>query len=291
MRRDGYHLLESLFVPLDLADHIELTLRSEPGVVLSLAGEAEGVPSDSRNLAHRAAAAFVDAAACGGGVAIRLQKRIPASAGIGGGSSDAAAVLRGLRELLPGRVDDAALAELALRLGADVPFFLEPRPALIEGIGERITPVAGVPSFPVVLAHPGLPLATPAVFAAYDAEPAAALTAPAHAPTIRALLALREGRPVAHTALFAAPTADQLQPLLVNALEPAARRLCPAVAKLREELEATEALAVGLSGSGPTVFGVYAGLAAARLAAAQLTKHGVRNWLARSTASPEPASP
>ena len=150
-RQDGYHELESLFLPLELADRIELEVEEggPPCVALTLEGAADGVPTGPENLAVRAARAFLEAAGLELRLRARLQKALPAGAGLGGGSSDAGAVLRGLAGLFPGSVPD--LPALALRLGADVPFFLAPRPARVGGIGEVVEPVEGIPSLGVVL--------------------------------------------------------------------------------------------------------------------------------------------
>ena len=276
-RPDGLHELESLFLPLALADTLNLALRPEPGVALALSGACAGVPADGANLAVRAAEAFLAAAGHAGGVALGLEKWIPAPGGLGGGSSDAGAVLRGLDALLPGRVAPERLRALALALGADVPFFLTPRPALVEGVGERIEPVAGLPAFTLLLAHPGVPLATRDVYAAYDAR-AGSLTPPEPGPSIRALLAL--------------PEEARALPLLVrNDLEPAATQLLPAVAELRKEIEASGATAVSLSGSGPSVFGVFEDERAAREARRRLApRAGLRTWVVE-TAPSDPRAP
>ena len=280
-RPDGYHRLESLFLPLDLADTVRLALRRSPGVGLELSGDCAGVPRDARNLAVRAAHAFLAAAAHAGGVEIELDKRVPAPGGLGGGSSDAGAVLRGLAELLPGAVAPGRLRSLALGLGADVPFFLAPEPALVGGIGEEILPVDGLASQVLLLAHPGAALATADVYAEHDAR-AASLTPPASGPSIRALLALREEAGRAR----AGPIETSLRALVVNDLEPAASRLCPAVSELRKEIEATGALAVSLSGSGPTVFGVFRDEAAAGDAQRRIARRpGLRTWVVRTAPS------
>jgi 4-diphosphocytidyl-2-C-methyl-D-erythritol kinase len=276
-RPDGYHLLESLFLPIDLGDDVRLALRDEPGVALALSGDCAGVPAGGRNLAVRAAEAFLAAAGCAGGVAIELEKRLPSPGGLGGGSSDAGAVLRGLAALLPGRLPPGRLQALALGLGADVPFFLDPRPALVGGIGEEIEPTPGLPSFTLLLAHPGDPLATSAVYAQYDAS-TASLTPPGAGPSIRGLLALRED-------------ARALQSLVVNDLEPPATLLCPVVAELRKEIEATGASAVSLSGSGPTLFGVFANEDAAGEARRRMKRRaGLRTWVVK-TAPSDAAAP
>jgi len=245
-RSDGYHELESVFLPLDLADALELELAEAPRaqVELDLQGAAQGAPVDATNLAVRAAAAFLEAARLCRSVRLRLAKRIPSGAGLGGGSSDAGAVLRGLAACFPDALGAEALGRLALALGADVPFFLDPRPALVSGIGERCEPLGvGWPPHVLLLANPGESLSTAHVYAAFDATPPPA----AAAASLRAQLAAGE----------------DLAALLRNDLEPTAERLCPAIGRLREALFEVGARAVGLSGSGATLFGVFPSVAQA----------------------------
>jgi 4-diphosphocytidyl-2-C-methyl-D-erythritol kinase len=239
-------------VPLDLADELTLELAPCAGLEtrLTLEGdEPAGVPRGGENLAVRAAHAFLAALGRGASVRIRLHKRIPTGAGLGGGSSDAGAVLRGLSGLLPGH--GLPLHELALGLGADVPFFLDPQPAWVTGIGERIEPLAGLPALPLLLVHPGAALPTARVYAAYDRTPAA-LTPSGPPPTMPGLSGLRENR-------RSVPLGDLLAILcaLRNDLEPAAVRLCPDIVRLRERVAALGAVVDGMSGSGPTVFGIF----------------------------------
>jgi 4-diphosphocytidyl-2-C-methyl-D-erythritol kinase len=242
-RADGYHELESVFVPLDLADALEIEIAPapRPEVALALAGDAAGVPADASNLAARAGAAFLAAAGLARALRIRLEKRIPAAAGLGGGSSDAGAVLRALAAHFPGALPPDALAQLALRLGADVPYFLAPGPARVRGIGERIEPLPGLPAFACVLVNPGVPLATAEVFAAYAGR--------------------RPPRP--------APAPDpELGLDLANDLAPIAEQLCPALPALRARLLELGARSAALSGSGPTLFGLFADAAGAARAQA-----------------------
>jgi 4-diphosphocytidyl-2-C-methyl-D-erythritol kinase len=256
-RGDGYHELESVFLPLDLADALELEIDegAGPEVALALESDDAGVPAGAENLAAAAARRFLAAAGLRARVGVRLRKRIPAGAGLGGGSSDAGAVLRGLAGRFPGALAPAALERLALALGADVPFFLDPRPALVTGVGERREPLAGWPGFHLLLAHPGVPLATARVFAAYDAAPA-----PTAGPLRPLVLALRR----------APDDAAALAALLANDLEPAARRLAPGLEALRGALASGGARAVGMSGSGATLFGVFADAGAALAARGRL---------------------
>lgn len=272
VRSDGYHELESLFVPLELADELRVEVSELAGgrqVELSVERPADvpgAVPEDVRNLASRAAAAFLAEAGVAARVGIRLRKRIPSPAGLGGGSSDAAAVLRALAARFPGALAPDTLAGLALSLGADVPFFLGPAgagpvPARVGGIGERVRPAPDVPSLVVALVHPGPSLETSHVYAEFDAL-GGSLTGPGAATTMPA----PEGGPEG----WRSP--EWLSRLLVNDLEPAARRLAPGIARVREALAGSGALAVGMSGSGPTLFGIFpdASAASAALAGALL---------------------
>lgn len=257
-RPDGYHELDSVFAPLDLGDALEL--RVEPAAALEIAvrvtGRADGVPADASNLAARAARAFAQASGLRARIAIRIDKRIPHGAGLGGGSSDAAAVLRALRDRDPGAVGPEALARIALGLGADVPFFVDPRPCRVTGIGERLEPISGAPALPLLLVNPGVPLATAEVFRAFDAL-SPALTSARGGLTIPPLSGADglSWEAVAPGALAAR-----------NDLEPAATRLCPPVARVRERIRKEGARAVGMSGSGPTVFGIFDTADAARAA-------------------------
>jgi 4-diphosphocytidyl-2-C-methyl-D-erythritol kinase len=248
-RADGYHELESVFLPLDpegpLADDVKLALRTRPGVEFSLRGATAGVPADRRNLALRAAEAFLARVQPLIGVAITLEKRVPAGAGLGGGSSDAGAVLRGLNAYHFGAISRTDLEALALGLGADVPFFIDPEPALVRGIGELREPLANPPSLPLIVAHPGPPLATADVFRAF-ATSGAALTPPGKLARLLPLPPV----PGAHRAELWAER-------VINDLEPTATALCPAIAPLLARLRRVGARAVGMSGSGPAVYGVF----------------------------------
>jgi 4-diphosphocytidyl-2-C-methyl-D-erythritol kinase len=261
-RDDGYHLIESLFVPIDLADELVVEVEDEgvtqPSVDLRVVAEAGGavdgadpIPEDERNLAWRAARDFLARSGLPARVSIELRKRVPSAAGLGGGSSDAAAVLRCLVERYPDALPQDDVFAIALGLGADVPFFLAPEPALVSGIGERIDPVGGLPSLALLLVNPGDSLATAQVYGAYDVL-AASLTPIEPGSTMRAVSDLRDSKGKGERAL-----ADCLDDLLINDLELAARRMCPPIGRLQRELLARGALAAGMSGSGATVFGIF----------------------------------
>jgi 4-diphosphocytidyl-2-C-methyl-D-erythritol kinase len=265
-RADGYHLLESLFVPLELCDVLELAvepggegvaLECGPPLDAELPEALHRVPSGPDNLVHRAARLFCERAGYRARVSIRLRKAIPAGAGLGGGSSDAAAVLRGLAGLAGLELAPEGLASWALELGADVPFFLDPRPARVTGIGERIEPVDGVPALDVVLVNPGKTLATADVYRMAD-QLGGALTKNRPGSTMPALSGwTRDSR----------DAAPALRDLLINDLEPAARKLCPSLVRIADRLDRLGARAVSMTGSGATVFGVFDSEQAAQQAA------------------------
>ena len=171
-RADGYHLLQSVFVAIDWCDWLSFELRPDGQVSRSDEGGAE-LPAE--DLCMRAARALKAATGTPLGVHIHLDKRIPAQAGMGGGSSDAASCLRALQRLWGVRLPAAELAALALQLGADVPFFLGDRPAWVEGIGEELRPLA-LPATGWLVVKPPGGASTPAIFGSpslkRDSEPA-----------------------------------------------------------------------------------------------------------------------
>lgn len=250
-RPDGYHELDSLFAPLDFGDDLRLDVSAADAteIQLRVLGDGDGIPDGPENLAARAARRYLEACGTRFRVSITLTKRIPAGAGLGGGSSDAAAVLRGLARLAPG-LPETGLAELALALGADVPFFLDPAPCRVRGIGDQIEPLAGIPALALLLVHPGEALGTADVYQAFDA--------------------LTPRPPPPRPPEGAWPRSnDALGARLHNDLEPAALRLAPSLGRIRRGLEALGAQAVAMSGSGATLYGIFPDASAASTAQAQ----------------------
>jgi 4-diphosphocytidyl-2-C-methyl-D-erythritol kinase len=250
-RADGYHDLRSLMVPLDLGDAVEVRVSPRAGPVTC---RVPGHPDldGAGNLAARAAEAFRRRFGVDRGVAIRIGKRTPITAGLGGGSSDAAAVLRCLARAFGVR-DAAALAEVGLSVGSDVPFFLGPGPAWAEGRGERLSP-ARVDPLDLVLVYPRDPLLAIRAGEAYgwlDAD--------------------RAGRRVAwpprRRRRRASAGPGDAAPLTGNDLQPPCVRRRPSLGGLLGSLTGAGATAALMSGSGPTVFGLFPGRAAARRAA------------------------
>ncbi len=260
-RRDGFHDLHSVVVPLGLADRLSLaTIPPGPNAVDTLHVDGPDTGPVAENLVLRAIAEA--RRAVGGGwaggpgpapaLAARLDKQIPVAAGLGGGSSDAAAALDGALEAWGGDLDPDARRAVAARLGSDVPFFLEPGAALIEGRGERVTALSGVRGSPgVLLVTPAVPLATPRVFAAWDqratrGDGAVRMSSEHLAGELRGGLATADL--VARAGVLAA----------ANDLLPAAADLVPELVPFRRALFRLLRRPVGLSGSGPTLWALYA---------------------------------
>jgi 4-diphosphocytidyl-2-C-methyl-D-erythritol kinase len=243
LRPDGYHEIDSLMVPLDLADRVEVRVLPRPGPVsCRVPGRPDLDGPD--NLAARAAEAFRRRFGARRAISIRIEKRVPVTAGLGGGSSDAAAVLRCLARA-HGVSDRAALGEVALEVGSDVPFFLVGGAAWAGGRGETLVP-ATVPPLHLVLLHPR--------------DPTLAIRA---GDAYRWLDAARQGRTAAWP-----PRRSRFLPTQVgNDLEPPCVARRPALGAFLGRLLGSGAAAAMMSGSGPTVFGVFPGGAAARRAA------------------------
>lgn len=257
-RADGYHELTSLVVFAAVGDRLQFFASDDPGLTID-GPFAAGLSSAEDNLVLKAVEAFSALAGRPLTLAVRLTKNLPVAAGIGGGSADAAAVLRGLCALHRLSPDAQTLQEFALRLGADVPVCLASRPAIMSGIGERLQPLVAFPSGALVLVNPGLPLSTAAVFKARDAvySKAEAALPPRD---FTALLEWLQARP--------------------NDLEAAACSLVPAVKEALASLAATAGCGLArMSGSGATCFGLYRTLAEAEQAAAQLRADREKWWV------------
>ena len=239
-RPDGYHDLVSLFQPLELADRIVIETTTRPE--LELACPDSDLPTGDGNLVHRAATAFYRASGVRPGHRITVYKNIPTAAGLGGGSSDAAKTLIGLNDLYGRPLSEATLAELALALGADAPFFLSAVPAWAEGVGEKLTETK-LPKFGFILINPGFAVSTASVFRRLGKPLTSAGTVDSLWPTVRAA---KDAKP------------------LVNDLEPVVESLHPVIGRMKRALADAGAEAARMSGSGPTVFGLFDDLDQAR---------------------------
>lgn len=258
-RPDGYTELETAYQSIELGD--ELTLEPADGGVALEDDGGVGEPPE-RNLAYRAAESWMEAAGRPGGVRLTLTKRVPARAGLGGGSADAAAVFRGLQRLYGPRVPEDELARRAVRLGADVPFFLVGGLAIGRGRGERLEPLTDLRPWHVVLARSGGGLATAEVFA----RARSSLTPRSRAPSIQRFTSyIRGGQPGS--------------PPLRNELAGPACELDTGIARLLEDLEGIGA-AAAMTGSGSAVFGLFAGAGEAAAASSEIASRHPGTWVA-----------
>ncbi len=276
----GHHQLETLFQALELADSLEVRPDPEAGIHLRIRGPAaDGLVPDGTNLASRAARLFLEALPRRGwsapGVRIELEKRIPHGAGLGGGSSDAAAVLRGMNALARSPLSLEDLLRLGGALGADVPFFVTGAPrALAWGRGDRLLPLPALAPRPVVVALPPVRVPTPEAYARLAGARRSAGVDYAGAGTPGDLADW-----------------DGVARAAANDFGPPIEALHPACRLIREALEGAGATIALLSGSGSAVFGLFADAAGAEAgrAAATGAAPGVEAFLTRTRSGP--ASP
>jgi 4-diphosphocytidyl-2-C-methyl-D-erythritol kinase len=263
-RDDGYHEIVTVMVAVDLSDRLTL----EDADALTLDSDAPGVPTDATNLAVRAAAALRDEARTDRGVRITLDKRIPVAAGLGGGSSDAAAVLVGLNRLWSLRWPLDRLVEIATGIGMDVPFFLRGGAALATARGEKLQSI-GSRAFGMVLLNPGSPISTKE---AYGSVTPRLYSAGARAHEIARAMGSRQPAAIAGC--------------LYNVLEDAVTPGHPEVARMRAATIAAGALGAVMSGSGPTMVGVARSFDHARQLRTRLTRPSWSCWAVRALTGP-----
>jgi len=265
-REDGYHELTTVFQTVSLCDELSLTLHRRGGI--SLRTNLPWLPRDGRNLAWRAAELFFERAGIQNeGLYLNIRKNVPVGAGMAGGSTDAAAVLRTLNRAFRAPFTPEQLAALGLELGADVPFCLTGGAALAGGVGERLRPVPALPDCPVVIVKPAFSVSTKQAFGLFDAFP------PAPPGDERAMLAALEAGDPARVAAA-----------LENALEGPVAAAHPAIAALRERLLACGALGARMTGSGSAIFGLFGDERTARAAHETLKKQYRETYLARPRA-------
>ncbi|MCR4924432.1 MAG: 4-(cytidine 5'-diphospho)-2-C-methyl-D-erythritol kinase [Lachnospiraceae bacterium] len=238
IREDGYHLVKMVMQSLDLHDDILIKITDEAGIKISC--DKEGIPKDERNLAYKAAKLIMDEKKISAGISIDIKKRIPAAAGLAGGSSDAAAVLKGINELFDLALSQKELMELGLKIGADVPYCIMLKTALAQGIGEKLTRLKDLPKCHILLAKPGLDVKTMDVYKKLD------LIKDYEHPDIDSMLeALNRG------------DLEGICSEMGNVLELVTESEHKEIGELKRLMKDNGALNAMMSGSGPTVFGIY----------------------------------
>lgn len=266
-RSDGYHSLVTVMQTISLCDSLEFSQGSRPGICLRCAGTfASVVPADSSNLAVRAAQSILDAAGIQSGIDILLHKRTPAQAGLGGGSSDAAATLLGVTRLLGLDIGPKLLHELASALGSDVPFFLSGGTAVVRGRGENVSPIVDAPKMWLVIVKPEECVSTAEAYGLLDAIENRA--------SARATKQFEEAIKSGDIRRTVTGQSNDFEFAILTRL--------PRLAWLRDELQMAGALTAHLCGSGSAVYGVAKNEADAKQIAARLRARYTHVFVART---------
>lgn len=232
-RPDGYHELRMIMQRVNLCDDITLTLTESPGITVTCS--KKGVPDGPGNIAWKAARVMLDLSGTNRGASIDITKNIPVAAGLGGGSSDAASVLTGMNQLLELNLSDQRLMEIGVTLGADVPFFIFAKTALAEGIGEELRAMPEMPKAWILLVNPGVHVSTAWVYQN---------------------LRLTNEKVLAKVPEFFR-TVEDVAALFSNDLESVTIPAFPVIDEIKGRMLQLGAVGSMMSGSGPTVFGLF----------------------------------
>jgi 4-diphosphocytidyl-2-C-methyl-D-erythritol kinase len=247
-RPDGYHEIKTCIYPISLAD--ELHIEKVSSAKITISSSLPDLPLGEENLAHRAAALFIKEGSLAGGVQIEIIKHIPLAAGLGGGSSDAAAVLKAMNILWGADVPQEGLMEMGAKVGMDVPFFIVGKGAIMGGRGERLVKSLPPLKLWMLLINPGLPLSTKQVYE-------------------QGKWGLTKDRGD-NRILMPPQDLEKMGTFLHNDLEGPALELMPRIGHIQTRLRNAGARRVVMTGSGPTVFGLFAEETEARRAGADL---------------------
>ena len=255
-REDGYHELRMIMQTVDLFDTLTLGKKEEAGIEMTC--NIEGLPCDERNLVYKSAKLMFEEYKLPGGIRIHLEKRIPMAAGMAGGSTDAAAVFNGMNELYELGVTKERLCELGVKIGADVPYCIVGGTALSEGIGEVLTMLPNVPDCVVLIAKPDFDVSKKYVFENLHAN---SLT---YHPDIDAMAeAIRAG------------DLKGIVKVMDNVLETVTETKYTEITEIKNVMKEYNAMRAMMSGSGPTVFGLYKSEEDAKGAAEEIKKRNL----------------
>lgn len=255
-REDGYHELRMIMQTVDLFDTLTLEKKEEAGIEMTC--NIEGLPCDERNLVYKSAKLMFEEYKLPGGIRIHLEKRIPMAAGMAGGSTDAAAVFNGMNELYELGVTKERLCELGVKIGADVPYCIVGGTALSEGIGEVLTMLPNVPDCVVLIAKPDFDVSTKYVFENLHAN---SLT---YHPDIDTMAeAIRAG------------DLQGVVKVMDNVLETVTETKYTEITEIKNVMKEHNAMRAMMSGSGPTVFGLYKSEEDAKGAAEEIKKRNL----------------
>ena len=260
-REDGYHDVVTVMQSLSLCDLVTVSLREDTAITVGC--NREGVPTDERNLAVRAARLFREVIGTEKGMHIEIEKQIPMAAGMAGGSADAAATLRALNRLCGEPLDTDALCALGARLGADVPFCIVGGTAYADGRGDRLHPFATMPDCTIVAACGGEGVSTPWAYRLLDetySDFDSTCYVPHSTEPLKAAMRAGDIRAVCEA--------------MYNVFEAPVLSARPVASKIRTTMLSGGALGAMMSGSGPSVFGIFDDVALAEKVAKQLSNEG-----------------
>ena len=256
-REDGYHEIRTVMQRISLCDTLRISLKGEQGVTVTT--DSAHLPLGEGNLAYRAASSLLEEAKARIGIEIHIEKEIPVAAGLGGGSSNAATTLMGLNKILKLNFSKDRLMEVGARIGADIPFFILEKSAIATGIGEKLQPVKIQPAFWLVLVSPGWEISTRWAYEGLNLE----LTK----------------RPIHITLPPFFKDFGEVIRILHNDLETVTVAAYPEINTIKAELLSHGAAGSLMTGSGPTVFGLFRRKRDAEIACQQLdTNYAERRW-------------
>lgn len=272
LRNDGYHEVEMILQSIELADLISFEQSNDDKITLTLEPStiegADLLPVDDKNLAVKAARIIFDRFGINGGLHIRLKKNIPIAAGLAGGSTDAAAAIRGLNRLYNLNLSNDQLFEIAALIGSDVPFCINGGTALATGRGECLTPLPDLPTVPIVLINPRGSVPTVWAYKNYDADPS-----PDHPDNLQLVEAIKIG------------DVEAVGELMFNVLERVSVKLHPSIVELKQQLLDAGADAAMMSGSGPTVFAFVGSLENANKVASSIDTSDINIFITQTAKS------
>lgn len=255
-RPDGYHEVRMIMQTVDISDTLTFE-KTDEGISIDVGGS--DLPADEDNLIYKAAKAVMDKCGIGGGVKISLDKNIPIAAGMAGGSSDAAATLRGVNRLFDCGLSMDELRELGVKIGADVPYCVEGGTVLAEGIGEKLTKLTQLPEYTLAVAKPGKGVSTGNIYKALDE-----IFDDISHPDVDAML----------SAMKTCPGTGFLK-YLGNVLEYVTEPLCSEIGMIKKIFDEGGSLGTLMTGSGPTVFAFYESREGAAAAVEKVRKAGL----------------
>lgn len=261
-REDNYHLVEMIMQSIDLYDYIEIE-EIDKGILIE--SNCPNVPLDSSNIVYKGANLIKDRFGINKGVKIKIEKNIPVAAGMAGGSSNGAAVLIGLNKIWSLNLSENELMEIGLKLGADVPFCIKGGAALAQGIGEKLTYIKGLNDVDIIICKPDISVSTAMVYKNFD------MSKIRKRPNIDLLLKCLEEENI-----------EDLCMNMENVLESVTEKKYSEISNIKEQMKKCGAIGTMMSGSGPTVFGIFKDLKKGKDALAKLSDLYNQTYLVKS---------